>query len=119
MPEHILKYDLLEAEAMLDSLIQKYEISYEMFIKTFRDLILYQGEVLKELGNRAILSKSLMLNYINDHDGWKEISDSRNQTSHDYHNEGEGLEVIKAIIKKYYPLMKRAYTLLKEKSEQD
>lgn len=114
-----LEEELLEIDSILDSLIQKYEISYEMFIKTFRDLLLYQGEKLVELGSKEVLKKSLKFAYIQDHDGWMEVSDYRNNTSHDHHNEGERLEIIKAIIKKYYPLMKKAYTLLKQKSEQE
>ena len=128
LPLEILKEDiendnykqeqLLQKEAMLDSLIQKYEITYEMFIKTFRDLLSYQGEKLIELGNKEILKHSLRLNYIQEHDTWKEINDHRNQTSHDYHNDDKRLEITAKIVKEHYTAMKKSYQVLKQKSEQ-
>ena len=111
--------EILEKEFVLDSLIQKYEITYEMFIKTFRDLLSYQGEKLIELGNKEILKHSLRLNYVQEHDTWKEINDYRNETSHDYHNDDKRLEIIAKIVKEHYPAMKNSYQILKRKSEQE
>ena len=117
--DYIQQERILEKESILDSLIQKYEITYEMFIKTFRDLLEYQGENLKDNGNREVLKKSFQFSYIQDHDQWWEITQQRNDTVHEYHNEEERLAIVKQIIKEYYPTMKKSYQILKEKSEQN
>lgn len=112
----ILAIEELDLER--EGIIQRFEYTYELFILTLKDFLEYTGETSEVLsGKRGILKKALQNNLIDDHDNWRKMLESRNLTSHTY-NEETADEITESIIKVYFPLMQKLYSVLERQIDE-
>lgn len=115
--EHYLMVELEQLDLEREGIIQRFEYTYELFINTVKDFLSYHGEPKESFkGSRAILSLALEKGIIEDHDNWRKMVQSRNDTSHTY-NEEVADEVTENIIHLYFPLMKQLYAYLKTEND--
>lgn len=112
--EHYLMVELEQLDLEREGIIQRFEYTYELFLNTIKDYLAYHGEPKESFkGSRTILSLALEKGIIEEHDNWRKMVQSRNDTSHTY-NEEVADEVTENIISLYFPLMKKLYTYFKE-----
>ena len=86
-----------------DSLIKRFEFSYEMAWKL---MMSYEKEngISEILGSRDVIRQAFKLSLINNGEAWLEMVDTRNRTSHLY-DEEMATDVMDEIIYTYYPLL--------------
>jgi len=107
LQKFIDKGDLSDLEKQ--GLIKAFEYTYELAWNTMKDFLTYKGQT-DIYGSRDAIRKSFNLGLIQNGDGWMDMLQSRNKTSHTY-NEETAEEISTAIITSYYPLFQE----LKEK----
>lgn len=83
-----------------DSLIQRFEFTYELTHKTLRAFMSYLGVTLENSFPRTIFKKAYVNNLISDDKVWINLLEDRNSTSHIY-NESLADEVAKRIVNYY------------------
>ena len=85
-----------------DSLIKRFEFSYEMAWKL---MMSYEKEngVSELLGSKDVVRHAFNMSLIDNGEAWLEMIDDRNKTSHLY-DEEMAADVIDEIINTYYPL---------------
>lgn len=83
-----------------DSLIQRFEFTYELTHKTLREFMKYLGVTLENSFPRTIFKKAYVNNLISDDKVWINLLEDRNSTSHIY-NESLSDEVADRIVNKY------------------
>lgn len=83
-----------------DSLIQRFEFTYELTHKTLREFMKYLGVTLENSFPRTIFKKVYVNNLISDDKVWINLLEDRNSTSHIY-NENLADEVADRIVKYY------------------
>lgn len=83
-----------------DSLIQRFEFTYELTHKTLKEFMKYLGVTLENSFPRTIYKKAYVNNLISDDQVWIRLLEDRNYTSHIY-NEELANEVAKRITKDY------------------
>lgn len=83
-----------------DSLIQRFEFTYELTHKTLREFMKYLGVTLENSFPRTIFKKAYVNNLISDDKVWINLLEDRNSTSHIY-NENLANEVANRIVKYY------------------
>ena len=83
-----------------DSLIQRFEFTYELTHKTLKEFMKYLGVTLENSFPRTIYKKAYVNNLISDDQVWIRLLEDRNCTSHIY-NEELANEVAKRITKDY------------------
>lgn len=83
-------------------IIKSFEYTYELGWNTIKDYIKYQGNP-DISGSRDTIREGFKMNLILDGDGWMDMLQSRNRTSHTYDEETAD-EIISLIITKYYVL---------------
>ena len=115
-----IPYLLVELEQLdleREGIIQRFEYTYELFLNTIKDYLIFHGEP-KEIfkGSRTILSLALERGIIEDHDTWRKMVQSRNDTSHTY-NEEIADEVTANIIHLYFPQMVKLHAYFKVEYE--
>ena len=86
-----------------DSLIKRFEFSYEMAWKL---MMSYEKEngITGVLGSKDVIRQAFKLSLVNNGEAWLEMVDTRNKTSHLY-DEEMAADVIDEIIYTYYPLL--------------
>ena len=86
-----------------DSLIKRFEFSYEMAWKL---MMSYEKEngVSEVLGSKDVIRQAFRLSLVNNGEAWLEMVDTRNRTSHLY-DEEMATDVMDEIIYTYYPLL--------------
>lgn len=86
-----------------DSLIKRFEFSYEMAWKL---MMSYEKEngIVEVLGSKDVIRQAFKLSIINNGETWLEMVDARNKTSHLY-DEEMATDVVDEIIYTYYPLL--------------
>ena len=94
------KGELSELEKQ--GLIKAFEYTYELAWNTLKDFLTYKGQT-DIFGSRDSIRKAFTSGLINDGEGWMDMLQSRNKTSHTY-NEEIAEEIAAAILTKYYPL---------------
>ncbi|HAR86146.1 MAG TPA: nucleotidyltransferase [Clostridium sp.] len=87
-------------EIIRDSLIQRFEFTYELTHKTMKEFMKYLGVTLENSFPRTIFKKAYVNNLISDDKVWINLLEDRNSTSHIY-NENLANEVADRIIKDY------------------
>ena len=102
--------DLSELEQ--EGLVQRFEYTFKLSWKVMQDLLIYKGYEFMQ-GPNGTLKMALEDGLISDHDGWRQMSKSRNMLSHVY-DEEEADAVVRLIFSRYAPLLKS----LDEKLEQ-
>ena len=83
-----------------DSLIQRFEFTYELTHKTLREFMKYLGVTLENSFPRTIFKKAYVNNLISDDKVWLNLLEDRNSTSHIY-IEDMAKEIADRIIKNY------------------
>lgn len=83
-----------------DSLIQRFEFTYELTHKTLREFMKYLGVTLENSFPRTIYKKAYVNNIISDELVWINLLEDRNSTSHIY-NEKLADEIAARIVKNY------------------
>ena len=87
-------------EIIRDSLIQRFEFTYELTHKTLKEAMKYLGVTLENSFPRTIFKKAYVNNLISDDMVWIRLLEDRNSTSHIY-NEKLADEVANRIVKDY------------------
>ncbi|NFE93566.1 UNVERIFIED_ORG: nucleotidyltransferase [Clostridium botulinum] len=87
-------------EIVRDSLIQRFEFTYELTHKTLKDVMKYLGVTLENSFPRTIYKKAYVNNLISDDKVWINLLEDRNSTSHIY-NESLSDEIANRIVKYY------------------
>lgn len=85
-------------------LIKAFEFTYELAWNTLKDYLEYQG-ILELTGSRDAIRQSFKNELIADGNGWMNMLESRNKTSHTY-NEETAEEIANAVLTLYYNLFK-------------
>ncbi|WP_278286627.1 MULTISPECIES: HI0074 family nucleotidyltransferase substrate-binding subunit [unclassified Clostridium] len=85
---------------MRDSLIQRFEFTYELTHKTLKEFMKYLGVTLENSFLRTIFKKAYVNNLISADKVWISLLEDRNSTSHMY-NESLTDEVAKRIVEEY------------------
>lgn len=76
---------LNETEIVRDALIQRFEFTFELAWKSCQHLL--RGEGIAAASPRAALSAAHRQGWLSDLDGWLELMENRNLTSHTYREE--------------------------------
>lgn len=87
-------------EIIRDSLIQRFEFTYELTHKTLKEFMNYAGVTLENSFPRTIFKKAYVNNIISDESVWINLLEDRNSTSHIY-NEKLANEIAERIAIKY------------------
>ena len=87
-------------EIVRDSLIQRFEFTYELTHKTLKEALKYLGVTIENSFPRSIYKKAYVNNLISDDKVWINLLEDRNLTSHIY-NEDIANEVANRIIALY------------------
>jgi len=70
--------------AYQDSLIKRFEFTYELAWKTLREFLIDQGYNLSITSPRGIIHFAYQENFLGSEQFWLDMLDARNLTSHDY-----------------------------------
>lgn len=87
-------------EIVRDSLIQRFEFTYELTHKTLKEAMKYLGVTLENSFPRTIYKKAYVNNLISDDKVWINLLEDRNATPHIY-NEALSDEIANRIINQY------------------
>lgn len=90
------------SEIIRDSLIQRFEFTYELTHKTLREFMKYLGVTLDNSFPRTIFKKAYVNNLISSEETWINLLEDRSCISHIY-NENLASEVAERIVKDYVP----------------
>lgn len=91
--------------AIIDSVVQRFEFTFELFWKFFKKILYDQN--IETSYPRDVLEKAYTAGLIDDEGVWVNILAARNQSSHTYSE--ELADKIYEDIKNYYPVMRRTY----------
>ncbi len=83
-----------------DSLIQRFEFTYELTHKTLKEFMKYLGVTLENSFPRTIFKKAYVNNLISDDKVWINLLEDRNSTSHIY-NENMAKEIAERVQNQY------------------
>ena len=83
-----------------DSLIQRFEFTYELCHKTLHEFMKYEGIYIDSSFPRAVFKKAYASNLISDERVWINLLEDRNLTSHIY-NEKASDEIAHRILSDY------------------
>lgn len=83
-----------------DSLIQRFEFTYELTHKTLREFMKYLGVTLENSFPRTIYKKAYVNNLISNDRVWISLLEDRNSTSHIY-SEDLANEIANRIVNEY------------------
>ncbi|MFC7459509.1 HI0074 family nucleotidyltransferase substrate-binding subunit [Hydrogenophaga defluvii] len=82
-----------EDEFLRDSIIKRFELSFETARKAMRQWLMDQEEVTYESTKKAVMEAALKTSLVNDADLWAEITAARNDSSHEY-DKAKALEIV-------------------------
>lgn len=94
-----------------DSVIQRFEICYELAWKAMKEYMIEQG-LQVETFPKAILKAAYQNNIIHEEEAWLHMIKDRNVASHEY-NEEYIVEVVERVESTYYKLFHRLYEDMK------
>lgn len=94
-----------EDDVVRDSVIQRFEFTFEMAWKTLFRYLLLKGE---KVGAKAwdVLPVAFEAGLLDDAEAWDRMRDYRNDTSHEY-NEAKAMEVAAYVRQTGFPAMQR------------
>jgi nucleotidyltransferase substrate binding protein (TIGR01987 family) len=115
LQKFIDKGELTELEQQ--GLVKAFEYTYELAWNTLKDFLEYQGQT-DIYGSRDVIRQAFSLQLIEDGDGWMDMLQSRNKTSHTY-NEETAQEICRAVQNVYYPLFRKLNQKMGEISENE
>ncbi len=102
------KGELSELEKQ--GLVKAFEYTFELAWNTMKDFLAYKGQPDVVYGSRDAIRNAFATGLINDGEGWMDMLQSRNRTSHTY-NEETAEEISHAVLTRYHPL----FTQLRDK----
>jgi nucleotidyltransferase substrate binding protein (TIGR01987 family) len=73
-----------EDEFMRDSIIKRFELSFETARKAMRQWLVDEDEVTYESTKKAVMEAAFKTALVSDADLWAEIAAARNDSSHEY-----------------------------------
>ena len=98
-------------------MIKSFEYTYELAWNTMKDFLTYKGQTVDIYGSRDAIRQAFATGLIADGEGWMDMLQSRNKTSHTY-NEETAEEITQAVLTRYYSmfveLQEKFSTLLKD-----
>ncbi len=103
LQKFIDKGELTELEEQ--GIIKAFEYTYELAWNTLKDFLEYRGQT-DIYGSRDAIRKAFQLGLIDDGEGWMDMLQSRNKTSHTY-NEEIAKTICQAVVEVYYSLFKQ------------
>jgi len=95
------KDDVLD-EIIKEGLIQRFEYTHELAWNVMKDYAEYQGNNTVG-GSRDATREALQLKIIENGEVWMEMIQSRNKSTHTYH-EATATEIYTRIVEQYFPL---------------
>ena len=95
------QYDFSD-EIIRDSLIQRFEFTYELCHKTLFEFMKFEGVEFVNTFPRTIFKKAYKNNLISNEKIWINLLEDRNATSHIY-NEDLANDIAKRIVSSYVP----------------
>lgn len=90
------------SELEKQGLIQAFEFTHELAWSVMKDYFAYQGNV-SIMGSRDATREAFQKNLVTDGEGWMEMIQSRNLTSHTYNQEVAD-EIVERVITHYHDL---------------
>ena len=96
-----------------DSLIQRFEFTYELTHKTLKEFMKYLGVTLENSFPRTIFKKAYVNNLISDDKVWINLLEDRNSTSHIY-NENMAKEIADRVKSQYVDAINELITNLEK-----
>lgn len=112
LEEAVHVYDY-KNDMIRDSIIQRFEFTYELAHKTLQSFMKYEGVTLENSFPRTIFKKAFANHLINDEMLWLKLLEDRNATSHIY-SEKLADEIVYRICTDYYPALKSLAQLIGE-----
>jgi len=106
LKKFVVKGDLSDLEEQ--GLIKAFEYTYELAWNTLKDFLEFRGQS-DIFGSRDAIQKAFQLGIIEDGEGWMDMLENRNKTSHIYNQETAN-EISKAVLTIYYNLFKQLNT---------
>lgn len=82
-----------EDEFMRDSIIKRFELSFETARKALRQWLLEQQEVSYESTKKAVMEAAFKTALVSDADVWSEMAAARNDASHEY-DKAKAIEIV-------------------------
>ena len=84
-------------------MIKSFEYTYELAWNTMKDFLTYKGQTGDIYGSRDAIRQAFATGLIADGEGWMDMLQSRNKTSHTY-NEETAEEITQAVLTRYYSM---------------
>lgn len=82
-----------EDEFVRDSIIKRFELSFETARKAMHQWLVVQEEIPYESTKRAVMAAAFKTALVSDADLWAEIAAARNDSTHEY-NKNKALEIV-------------------------
>jgi nucleotidyltransferase substrate binding protein (TIGR01987 family) len=101
-----------DRELVAEGTIHRFEITIELFWKTLRRAIRYEGTKVET--SRESLREAFRIGWLEDEQVWLDMLDSRNTTSHEYLAEELASNNYEDI-KKVTPILRKAFDLLRSR----
>lgn len=99
-------------ELVLEGTIHRFEMTIELFWKTLRRAIQYEG--IRVQTSRESLREAFRLGWLHDEQVWLDMLDSRNTTSHEYLAEALAEDNYDDIVK-VTPIIRQAFDLMRSR----
>ena len=115
LAKYVTQKELNELEQQ--GLIKSFEYTYELAWKTLQDLLKDKG-YRSIIGPKPVIKQSFQDRYITDGEAWMRMHNSRNLTSHTYHQE-TAEEIVKQIREEYFSLLEALQRRLEAEKDKD
>ncbi|MFD1067809.1 HI0074 family nucleotidyltransferase substrate-binding subunit [Oceanobacillus locisalsi] len=112
--EEALKEDNSD-DLYIDGTIQRLKTTVEIYWKTLKRMLEEQG--IEAKSSRETLKQAYAVDWIQNEQSWLQMLHDRNETSHVY-DEEKARNIYENIVG-YFPEMKKTFTFLKEKYQED
>lgn len=96
-----------------EGLVQRFEYTFELTWKTLKDFLEWEGVIASMNFPREVLQQAFKIGIFTDHDGWREMLKSRNETSHTY-DEQTVKKIVFDIQSKFFQLLNDTFQYLQE-----
>ena len=97
-----LRESLSKGSILIDGTIQRFEFTFELAWKVLKAMLEFQG--IEAVTPRSAIKEAFRAKWIKDGQGWIDMLEDRNKTSHIY-NEKQAARIYKKIKKLHYPLL--------------
>lgn len=108
--DEALKEDLSKGSIIIDGVIQRFEFTFELAWKTLKAVLEFQG--VEASTPRAAVKEGFQAKILADGDGWIDMLEDRNKTSHIY-NEKQAKIIYEKIKKKHRALLSQLASSLR------